>query len=80
MTEKRRQLIDMLMNEYNEDKTMDLFKKEFFQEGKLEGEQAKAQSIAANLLKLGLPFSQIHQATGLSREQVLAIKLEVEGK
>ena len=62
----------MLMNEYNEDKTMDLFKKEFFQEGKLEGklegEQAKAQSIAANLLKLGLPLSQIHQATGLSRE------------
>ncbi len=68
----------MLMNEYNEDKTMDLFKKEFFREGKLEGEQAKAQSIAANLLKLGLPLSQIHQATGLTQKQVLAIKLELD--
>jgi len=70
----------MLMNEYNEDKTMDLFKKEFFQEGKLEGEEAKARSIAANLLKLGIPISQIYQATGLSQEKVLAIKLEIEGK
>ena len=29
----------MLMNEYNEDKTMDLFKKEFIQEGIQEGIQ-----------------------------------------
>ena len=70
----RAEVTEMLMNEYNEDKTMDLFKKEFFQEG----EQKKAQSIATNLMKLGLPLSQIRQATGLSQEQVLAIKLDVD--
>ncbi len=44
-----------------------------YQEGRAEGAFSKSLSIAKNLLALGVPLSQIVQATGLTQEQVKAL-------
>lgn len=43
-------------------------------EGRAEGELSKSLDIARNLLSLGLPISQIEQATGLTQEQIANLK------
>lgn len=44
-----------------------------YQEGRAEGAFSKSLSIAKNLLALGVPLSQVVQATGLTQEQVKAL-------
>ncbi len=53
---------------------VELGKQEGMQQGKLKGEYEKAIEIANNLLSLGLEVSSIQKATGLSTEQILALK------
>ena len=45
-------------------------KEEGMEKGRAEGEINKSLQIARNLLNLGLPISQIIQATGLTQEQI----------
>lgn len=51
----------------------DRIKLAYFQEGA----QKKAQETAMNLLNMGLSVDQITQATGLSIEQIQALKLKM---
>ena len=49
-------------------------KEEGMEKGRAEGEINKSLQIARNLLNLGLPISQIIQATGLTQEQIEHLK------
>ena len=49
----------MLLTEYNEAKTMEMFKAEGREEGREEGQQAKAKEIAINMYKLGVKPTEI---------------------
>ena len=44
-------------------------------EGKEEGMNQRSLEIARNLLSLGLPVTQITQATGLTEEEIKQMKL-----
>ncbi len=45
-------------------------------EGKIEGEQSKAQEIALNLIKRGFDDNFIQDVSGLSIEQIIKIRKE----
>ena len=46
-----------------------------YQKGKEEGMNQRSLEIARNLLSLGLPVTQITQATGLTEEEIRQMKL-----
>ena len=46
-----------------------------YQKGKEEGMNQRSLEIARNLLSLGLPVTQIIQATGLTEEEIKQMKL-----
>ena len=46
------------------------------EEGLAEGEAKKSLEIAKKMLEMGLSVEQITEATGLSEEEVLKLKLE----
>ena len=49
------------------------------EEGRTEGEHRKAIETARNFLRLGLSIEQVATGTGLSVEQVTALKSDLDG-
>lgn len=64
----------MLMNEYNEDKTMDLFRKEFIQEGETKGKAKEQYDIISRMLGQGLKTKDITLYTGIPMERIEEIQ------
>ena len=82
----RAEVTDMLMNEYNEDKTMDLFKREFIQEGiqqgmqqgiqqgEIKGELSKESQIITRMLGQGLKTDDIFLYTGIPMDRIAEVQ------
>lgn len=67
--EKRKYFISSIDDEERED-----IAKANFDYGRAEGEAAKAEAIAKKLLAMGLTLAQVAEGTGLSVEEVEALK------
>ena len=64
----------MLLTEYNEAETMELFKEEGRVEGRKEGKLENAKQAALNLLRIGkLTLAEIAESVGLPMEEIQKI-------
>jgi predicted transposase/invertase (TIGR01784 family) len=60
----------MLLTEYNETETMELFREEGRAEGRAEGFSKASRDIALKMLREGLPLELIIRVTGLSGDEL----------
>ncbi len=64
----------MLLTEYNEAETMELFREEGRKEGRMEGQLEKAKQAALNLLRIGkLTLAEIAESVGLPMAEIQKI-------
>ena len=64
----------MLLTEYNEAETMELFREEGREEGRMEGKLENAKQAALNLLRIGkLTLAEIAESVGLSMAEIQKI-------
>ena len=70
---KSKEVLNMLIGEYDYDTDIAVQREESFDMGRSEGSHQKALETAKNLLQFGLSWEKIAQATGLTQEEVESI-------
>ena len=70
---KSKEVLNMLIGEYDYDTDIAVQREESFDMGRSEGSHQKALETAKNLLQFGLSREKIAQATGLTQEEVESI-------
>ncbi len=60
----------MLLTEYNEAETMEMFR----EEGREEGRKEELVTMVRNLLKAGTPIKYIQEASGWPEEKILELQ------
>ena len=70
---KSKEVLNMLIGEYDYDTDIAVQREESFDMGRSEGSRQKALETAKNLLQFGLSREKIAQATGLTQEEVESI-------
>ena len=66
--------INSMLDEYTVYTTTEYARQEGVKEGLEKGEKQGKIDVALNLKKLGVPVETIAQATGLSQEEIMALK------
>lgn len=66
---RRAEVRDMILTEYDEKRVM----KDFYEEGREEGSEDRAMQIAARMKACGMPVEEIAGLTGLTKEQIEAL-------
>jgi predicted transposase/invertase (TIGR01784 family) len=70
MEEHAKEIMNMLITEWNWDDAKEVWKEEAREEGREEGSEKRAEEIVRNALAKGLSFEMIHDITGLSSESI----------
>ena len=63
----------MCLTEYDEERTMSLFKEEFLEEGRSEGRAKEQENIAARMIRGKMPLSEILKFTEVSPSRLTEI-------
>lgn len=74
------EVVDMILEEYDEEKVRDMFRKEYLEEGRKEGREQELHRLAHRYKARGMDTATIADLLGLTEEQVEAyLAQEAEG-
>lgn len=71
---KRKDYDDIIMNELDQLIRMNMARDEGLAEGRAEGRDEEKLGIAKKLLAMGLPLDQVAEATGLTKDEIAALR------